>query len=147
MELYRQLNKEQAVDYNSLLLQRQKEEEESFKLAQQLQAYEEERERQEREKQEYEDMRFAAKMMLMEEEQFRTTTPMETAVRPSVHYDNEDGDHTYAVQVEKQKRMGIIVTQMYQEHARFERISKRKSNESMNTNTTEATEESIDLNE
>jgi len=138
LELQRQW--ERDVDCNSFRLQRQKEEEESFKLAQKLQAYEEEQKGQEREKQEYEDERLAAKMMLMEDESFRTTTTMGSY--SSVHNDNDENeDWTYALQVDKKERMGAIVTQMYQEHARFERIAKRRSNESMITiSTTETTD-------
>jgi len=128
LELQNQWNTEQQyVDhYNHSFLQRQRrDEEESLKLIQRLQEDEEEQQRLEREKQEYEDERFAAKMMLSEErERLRSTT-------------NElNGERGFAVRIEKHERTKSIVAQMFQEHAAFERIAKRRNSEHTTTTTT-----------
>jgi len=116
----------ELVDYKTLL-QQQQEEEESLALVMKLQAEEEEQERREREWQRRKDERFAAKMMLMQEETMQKKSVPAVAMAPNSSVQYENNDHRVALKVEKEERMKMIVSQMFQEHAKFERIAKRRS--------------------
>jgi len=116
----------ELVDYKSLL-QQQKEDEENLELAMKFHAEEVERERRERERQKYEDERFAAQMMLMQEETIQATSVPAVASARKSSICNDNDDHMVFLKIEKEERMKMIVRQMFKEHAKFERISRRRS--------------------